>query len=514
MPVADLILKNARVITMDNARPDAEIVAIKGDRIIFVGGNDSLESVRGAGTRVMDCAGKTVVPGFNDAHCHIYSLMRQLQSIDISPASVRSIEDIKAAIFRKARQTPQGRWITASGYNDFYLAEKRHPTRWDIDDVSPDHPVALLHRSLHACVLNSRALALAGISGETEEPLGATIERDRTSGEPNGLLFEMVGHISRQVLPPLSDEELDSGIALVNSRCLSQGITSLQDATVNNDYSRWLRFRSFTDSGRLKSRLYMMFGMDALNQFQEAGLTSGYGDAQLRLSGVKIVLTDDIRALYPPQTEINRMVLAAHRAGFQMAIHAVQQETVAAAIASLEYALGQIPRPHRHRIEHCAECPPHLLERLKRLQTVVVTQPPFLYYSGERYLATVSPDRQPWLYRIRSLIDSGLVVAASSDSPIAPDNPLTGIYAAVTRKAQTGQQVLPGERISATQALAMYTINAAYASFEEGIKGSITEGKLADLVLLSADPRRIAPEQIKEIKVEMTILGGGVVWEG
>jgi predicted amidohydrolase YtcJ len=187
---------------------------------------------------------------------------------------------------------------------------------------------------------------------------------------------------------------------------------------------------------------------------------------------------------------------------------------VAAAITALEYVDGQLSLAgRRHRLEHCSECPPELLERLVKLKAAVVTQPPFLYSSGERYIATVPPERQRWLYRIKSFLDAGLTVAGSSDSPIAPDNPLLGICAAVTRKAETGQEVLPEEAISAEQALAMYTINAAYASFEEDIKGAIAPGELADMVILSADPLKAPPELIKDIKVEMTILDGRVVWQ-
>jgi predicted amidohydrolase YtcJ len=514
MPDADLVLKNANVITVDPIKPTAGTVAIKGDRILLVGDNQSLESVKGSNTRVIDCQGKTVVPGFVDAHCHIFSFIRKLLGVDLSPPSVRSIEDIKEVVHRKAVHTPSGKWITGTDYTDFYLAEKRHPTRWDIDEAAPNHPVVLSHRSLHACVLNSMALALAGISKETEEPPGGQIVRDLDTGEPTGLLFEMLGYIREKVMPSLSEAELDNAIALANHHYLSQGITSLQDATVVNDFNRWQKFLYFKDTGMLKSRLYTMTGIETMGRFQEAGLSTGSGDSQLRLGGIKITPSGPPGQLHPPQPELNRQVLIAHRAGFQLAIHAIQAETVEAAIIALEYAQSQLPQTGtRHRIEHCSECPPQLLERLKKLQAVVVTQPPFLYYSGERYLATVPADRLKWLYRIKSLRDSGLVAAGSSDSPIVPDNPLVGIYAAVTRQAETGQQLLPEERISAHQALTMYTINAAYASFEENIKGTITRGKLADLVMLSYDPTRVPPEQIKENKVEMTIIGGKVVYE-
>ena len=516
MPAADLILKNANVITVDPEKPGAELVAIKGDKILLVGSNERLEEVRGARTKIIDCQEKTVVPGFNDAHCHIFSFIRKLLSVDLSPSSVSSIDDIKATIGRKAQNTPKGQWIAGTDYNEFYLTEKRHPTRRDIDEVAPGHPVVLSHRSLHACVLNSLALSLAGITRETPEPPGALIDRDLTDGEPNGLLFssEMVGHIREKVMPSLSEEELTRGATQANKHYLSQGITSLQDATFVNDFRRWQHYQRFKDSGVLKSRVSMMVGVETMSQFQEAGLGFGSGDSRLRLGGLKIVPRRAGEELYPPQPELNQQVLKAQRAGFQVAIHAVQESTVEAAIIALEYARSQLPEAdRRHRIEHCSECPPHLLERLKELQAVIVTHPSFPYYSGERYLVTVPATQLEWLYRIKSFLDSGLVVAGSSDSPIVPDNPLVGIYGAVTRQTESGQQLLPEECIYTSQGLALYTINAAYASFEEGIKGSIAQGKLADMVLLSDDPTKSPPEQIKDIRVEMTIVGGKVVWE-
>jgi hypothetical protein len=499
---------------VDPKQPAAELVAIKGDKILLVADNESLDSIRGAKTKIIDCQGKTVVPGFNDAHCHIFSFIRKLLSIDLSPSSVSSISDIKAVIHRRARNTPPGTWLIGTDYNEFYLAEKRYPTRFDIDEVAPHHPVVMTHRSLHACVLNSLALSLAGITKETPEPPGGLIDRDADTGEPNGILFEMLGYIREKVLPPLSKEELKSGIALANQHYLSQGITSLQEATVANGFSQWQKFHQFKDTGKLKSRLSMMLGVKAMSQFQEAGLASGSGDSQLRLGEVKIIPNETTGQLYPPQPELNQQVLNAHRADFQLAIHAIKPSTVEAAITALRYAYLHLPQAgRRHRLEHCSECPPHLLEQLAKLQAVVVTQPPFLYYSGERYLAEIPTSRLRWLYRIKSLMDRGLIVAGSSDSPVVPNNPLVGIYAAVTRRAKSGQQLLPQERISASQALVLYTINAAYASFEEGIKGSITRGKLADIVVLSSDPIKSPPEQIKDIRVEMTIIDGRVVWK-
>jgi len=507
---ADVVLKNAGVITMDAVKPKAEAVAITGDRISCVGSQKEMDPVIGSKTRVIDGGGKTVVPGFNDAHLHLFSLVRKLLSIDLSPAAVRSIADIKEAVRHKAEKTPPGMWLSGTDYNEFYLAEKRCPTRWDLDEAAPNHPVVLSHRSLHACVLNSLALSLAGINTETPEPPEGRIERDMATGEPNGILIDMLGYIRAQVMPPFTDAELNEGISLADNLFLACGITSVQDATYRNDINRWRIVKRYQETGKLRSRVTLMAGPETRCQFREAGMITGSGDNRLRLGAVKILLE-----VQPAPEELNQLVLECHREGWQLAFHAIAENTVAAAITALEYADSYLPvAGRRHRIEHCGECPPYLLERLKKLGVVIVTQPPFIYYSGERYLATVPESQQPWLYRLKSPLESGVVVAGSSDAPVVPNNPMMGIYAAVTRRAESGQALLLEERIGVNQALALYTINAAYASFEEEIKGSISPGKLADMVVLSDDPTKVPPEKLKDIKVEMTIIGGEVVYEG
>jgi predicted amidohydrolase YtcJ len=514
MPEADLILHNANVITMDTGFPSAQLVAVRGDRILVAGGNDLLGEVRGVKTKVIDCGGRTVVPGFNDGHCHIFGSIRKRRTIDLGPKSVKSIADIKAAVRKCALSTPEGNWVIGGDYHEFYLAEQRHPNRRDLDEVAPDHPVALLHRSMHASVLNSQALALAGITRETPEPEGGVIDRELSTGEPSGILFEMSAYVRDKLLPPLSENEWDEGIAALDEHYLSLGITSLQDASVGNNHPRWETFKKFRDNESLQSRLSMMFGFEFLSQFQENGLAFGAGNGGLRLGGVKFLLSEARGRLQPPLDELKEQALAAHQAGFQLAIHCIEPSTVEAALAALEYIAGRSSLAgRRHRLEHVSESPLELLKRLEKLEAVVVTQPNFIYHNGDRYLATVSAERRRWLYRVKSFHDAGLVVAAGSDAPVAPDNPLLGIYAAVTRRARSGQELLPQEAISVPQALALYTTNAAYASFEEDVKGSIAEGKLADMVVLSADPLRSPPEELKDIRVEMTIIGGKVAWE-
>lgn len=508
---ADLILYNANVITLDETRPRAQLVAVKGERIVWVGDNDDRREIGGRNTRLIDCEGKTLVPGFNDAHCHIFALASSLTSVDCSPQRVSSIADLKAQIRKQAQKLSPGSWIRAVGYNEFYLAERRHPTRWDLDEAAPLHPVKLVHRSGHASVLNSLALSLVGISMDSAEPPGGLIERDLETGEPNGILFEMEAHIDKLV-PPLSEAEFEEGIRLANERYLSLGITSLQDTTVHNGLNEWQTFHQLRERGDLVPRLSLMMGIDALMQ---SGLPPRHGDDGMRLGAGKIVLDETTGRLHPSPEELEQKVLGAHQAGFQIAIHAIEEGAVEAAAKALENALAQIPRgDHRHRLEHCSVCPPHLLERLRASHAIVVTQPAFLYYSGERYLATVAEGQLPWLYRIGSFLRNGLIAAAGSDSPVVPNDPLVGIYAAVTRKAENGEELLVEEGISPIEALKMYTVYAAFASFDEEVKGSIAGGKLADLALLSADPTAVAPDEINGIKVEMTIIGGRIAWRG
>ena len=324
----------------------------------------------------------------------------------------------------------------------------------------------------------------------------------------------MNSYINEQVIPPLSEKELGQGVKLANLSFLSSGITSVQDATVRNGFDQWQTFRCLKERGELAPRVSMMLGLHALADLTERGLYYGYGDSWLSLGAVKFTLDETSGRLNPSQGELNEGVLQAHQAGFQVAIHAVEEGTVEAAAIALEHCLRLNPRAdHRHRLEHCSVCPPPLLRRFKAIKAVVVTQPAFIYYSGERYLSDVLGTQLPWLYRTRSFLKSGLKPAASSDCPVAPCNPLVGVYAAVTRRAESGQALSPKEAISPEEALRMYTLAGAYASFEEQLKGSIEVGKLADMVVLSADPTKISPEELKEICVEKAIIGGEVVWE-
>ena len=512
--VPDLVLHNASVLTLNPLMPRASWVAIDQGRIVGVGpGEPSLGAGNGP-ERAIDCRGGTLIPGFNDAHCHVLATAASLLAVDCSPAAVSSIEDIKERLKTRSTQVAKGTWLRGTGYNEFYLRERRHLNRWDLDQAAPDHPVRLLHRSGHAMVLNSRALALTAIHGDTPDPPDGVIEREEATGEPTGLLLEMNDYLDG-VIPPLSKDEVERGVGLFNGQCLALGITSLQDATPGNDLERWELFAGLKRRGLLTPSVTFMVGAGHVPRFLQEGYTFGYGAHGLRLGAAKIVVTMTTGSLQPPREELRRLVREARLGGFQVAIHAVEAEAVEEAIDAIRLGTeGSAPGELRHRIEHCSECPPRLIEKLARNGITVVTQPGFLYYSGERYLAEVADDRLPWLYPIGSLGAAGVPLAAGSDAPVIPMSPLMGICAAATRMAESGDAVLPGEAVGVEEALRMYTLGSAYASFEEGVTGSIEGSRRADLVLLDRDPTAVGPEEIKDIRVVMTVVNREVVWEG
>lgn len=511
---ADLILYNARIFTFDEKKIQAELIAIKNDKILAVTNNSDLDSLSGPLTRLIDCQGMTVIPGFNDAHCHPIAQAITLLQIDCSPFNVKSMIDVKNQIRKRAQVTPQGKWLRAAQYNEISLIEKRHPTRWDLDEAAPDHPVILVHYSAGTCVLNSRALQLVGITRDTPDSVGGRINREPISQEPDGIIFGRNPNVQKGV-PPVDNEELEKGVKLASLQYLSYGITSLQDTGWNNTLDHWHAYQSFkSKEGLLPNRISMLIGSAALEEITDYGLSMGSGDNQLRIGGVKIALDESTGHPHPPQEDINHHALKAHLAGFQLAFHVHDQYNLRASLAALKLVLRESPRPfHRHRLEHCMVCTPDLLEPMAKLRPMVVTQPSFLHYSGEDFMRTVPPEKLHCLFPISSYDRTGLQVALSSDSPMMPSNPLIGIYTAVTRKELQGKVLAIEEGISPRAALRMYTHGGAYASFEEGIKGSITPGKLADLVVLSSNPDQVEPEELKEIKVMMTIINGKVVWE-
>jgi len=508
---AGLALRNANAITFDPRRPLARTIYFHGAHISRVSSKDIDPALAGAATRVIDCRGRTVIPAFHDAHCHVTAYAESLLNIDLSPTSVKSVEDIVSRIKSVAATLPAGNWIRCTGYNEFYLAEKRHPTLHDIDRATVDHPVKLAHRSGHAHVLNSAGLKLAGITGQSEEPPGGMIERDLETGDPNGLLFGMGTYLAG-VIPPVGAAELEGAVFRAGETLLSLGVTTVQDASPGNGPERWNRLLDWKRRGIFPVRTVMM------SSPQEAGrlpaIQSRYEYETGMFAGAVKIMLDEVRGkLNPSQEELNRLVFEIHERGRQAALHAVEETTVDAAITALEEAMKRLPRKgSRHRLEHCSVCTPAAAAKLLRLGAVVATNPAFIYYSGERYLATVPQQQLSHLYAVKDMLKAGLRVAAGSDAPVAGPDPLKGIYAAVTRCAENGLRVAPSQSISALEAFRLYTVDAAYSCFLEGKLGSLTKGRLADLVVLSDDPLSADPAELKNLRVEMTLMEGKIVY--
>tara|TARA_Y100000590_G_scaffold58342_1_gene61649 strand:- start:1593 stop:3113 length:1521 start_codon:yes stop_codon:yes gene_type:complete len=497
---------------MDPVAPQASWLTVDGRFISKVGtGIPPFDNLPGD-THYIDCLGRTVLPGFNDSHTHILSSVAHETAVNCSPSSVNSIEDIKTKLSDFSKLLPKGHWIRAVGYDEFHLEDSRHPTRWDLDDAIPDYPVKLIHRSGHAMVLNSLAMNIAGITDSTVDPVGSVIERQHLTGTPTGLLFDMNDYISK-VTPALSEEDISIGLGRYNELCLSYGLTSLNDASINNDLMKMDLLKGFKENGTLVPSINFMVGIDHLEDFLRKGIKFGDGLDSFRIGSVKIVLSLTTGVLDPGKKELRSLIGYANRNGFQVAIHAVENESIMEAVSALEDSgSDEIVNGFRNRIEHCSECTPDLMNRIIKNNIGVSTQPGFLYYNGQRYLAEVDERYKEFLYPIGSFIEAGVTLAYGSDSPVIPMNPMVGISTAVNRFSRSGDLMQPWERVSVLNAIKSYTVDSAYLSWQDKVRGSISEGKIADIILVDSNPLGIPPKEIINVKVLMTVVEGAVAW--
>jgi predicted amidohydrolase YtcJ len=509
-PTADLLLYGGRVLTLDPAPPHAAAVAVAAGKILAIGGEQELRPFVTAHTQTIACRGQTVIPGFIDPHLHLFSWASRRCGVDVSPA--RSVADIQTLLAQHLPCLSAKEWLRGYGYDEFLLNEKRHPTKKELDQVSREHPIILRHRTGHAAALNSVALQQVGITYSFTPPGGGSIERDPQSGEPTGVTYELEKFL-RTVLPPLSSQSFMGGVRQVTNALLQQGVTSFHDASAGNTMEDVALFRRLHADGFLQSRATIMLGIEALPQIVEAGMQPFSGNEHVRLGSVKIMVHESHGEIYPPLEELTTLVWQAHQRGFQVALHAVEEAAVCAALTAIEEAQTRLPGTDlRHRIEHCALCPPPLIETFLATGSAVVTQPAFLHFYGEKYAAEVDPDLQSWLYRTKSLLTQGVPVAGSSDCPIAPLSPLLGVQAAITRQSQTGILLNPHESLGLHEALALFTSAGAWVGFEEHDKGKIKPGMLADLAVLNGDLMKTPVEEIGNLQVAMTIIGGKIAW--
>lgn len=511
-PAADLLLYAGHILTLDPSRPRAEAVAIAGGTILAVGTEQELRPFVSHRTQTLPCAGQTVLPGFIDPHLHLFAWASRYCGADLSTAqSIPAIQHLLKARLANLGHIGSREWLRGYGYDEFFLTEKRHPNRRDLDVVTTDHPIILRHRTGHAAVLNSAALKRVGIDGNFTPPDGGNMERS-ANGEPTGVAYELESFL-RTVVPPLSLQEFLSGVQKASKELLRQGVCAFHDASAGNTLDDLKRFSQLHADGTLLPHTTVMVGIDAFSQVLDAKCEPFSQHGQVRLGSIKIMLHESGGDLYPHPDDLAKMVWQVHQHGFQVAIHAVEEAPICAALEAIRQAQRRLPRSdQRHRIEHCTLCPPPFLDTLAETGCVVVMQPGFLHFYGDKYAAEIDPELHDWLYRIKSFQDRGIPVVGSSDCPIAPQAPLAAMQAAMMRQSQTGISFNPAERFSLSEAISLFTSAGAWIGFEENQAGRIIPGMRADLVVLDSDLTTLSPESISSATVQTTIIDGQVVW--
>ena len=530
---ADLVILGGNVITVDSIKPRAQAIAVKFGRVLAVGQDDELKPLVGPDTRVVDARGKTIIPGLNDAHCHVLSAGRSHFQVNCGPTVVKSIAEIKKAIAEKAKTTSKGEWIVGLGYDDTKVEENWYLNRNDLDEVTKEHPVWVRHVGGHMSTTNSVGLKIANLTKDTADPVGGRYGRDKATGELNGVIYESAQHQfargDNPLIPHPKPEQDREAIKWVCKEAASIGLTSFTDAHVDP-----IMFRSYQAAlaaGELTIRTYLLLGVEKLDDLIATGLQTGLGNNMLRVGGIKIVgdgaisgrtaylsepyegSTDDYGILAIAPDVLEERVMTAHKAGFQVGVHANGDAIINMTLDAYEKALKTYPRENsRHRLEHGTVVNPGILDRMKRLGVVVLPFGSYIYYHGEK-MKYYGAKRLSMMFAHRSFLDMGIPVGGSSDHTCAPWFPLAGIQSCVTRRSHTGEVLGQEQRVSPEEAIWIYTMGSAFASFEEKIKGSIEVGKLADLVLLDKDPTKVDPDTIKDIPIMATIVGGGFVYD-
>jgi predicted amidohydrolase YtcJ len=529
---ADLIFTGGRVHTVDAENHVAEALAVAGNRILFAGSNADVRARARPGAREVELRGRSLLPGFIDAHCHFVWLGSAQDEIDCKAQGMGSIDALVQAVRDRAATLPPGAWIRGRGYDQTRLAEGRHPNRLDFDPVSPDHPVMFTRTCGHICAVNSVAMRLAGVDDATPDPAAGRF--DRAGGRNLGVAYEQAQAPFLQA-SALSSAELRAALLAANRVYLAAGTTSVHDAGGLTGPAIGIA-QELAAMDELRVRLYAFalvgLGSQGALSYLDTGLRTHFGDDRIRLGAFKVV-TDgsssgptaatrrpycsdphDAGILYWSQAELDGMIDRAHRAGFQVTMHALGDRAVEQGLNAIEHALAATPRPDpRPRLEHCGICPPDLQARVRRLGVTPAMQPAFFWEFGDGYLVNYGEERTSTMFPVHSLVAAGVRVAGSSDAPVTDHRPLFGMGQAMTRATMAGEICGASERVDLETAIRMYTINAAYAAFDDDQKGSLEAGKLADLTMLDADVSRVPAEQLRDIPVAMTVVDGEVAYE-
>ena len=535
---ADLVFKNGNVYTANDRSPNAQAIAVKADRIVYVGTNAGVEKYVGTSTRVVDLQGKTVLPGFADAHQHLSGVGFREMTLNLEGTT--SLDDLLVKLKARVDQAKPGEWVTGRGWIETHWAPPVFPTRWDLDKVSPNNPVILGRADGHGAVANSAAFKIAGIDKNTANPFGGEISKDKQSGEPNGMLLDAAQGLVRRRVPPTTREDAERAVVLGVKRDIELGWTQVQDA--GGGYDDVEIFKKLYASGAIKLRIYKAVygpGASAKRLISEGPII---GDFQNRLTVRTIKVVSDGAlgsrgaALLGPYSdaadtsgfltvkaeELRPMLIDALRKGIQVETHAIGDKANRFIIDEYETALNAVPRAERKiadprwRVEHAQIVNPIDIPRFAKLGIIPSMQPS--HAIGDLFFAPnrLGMERLKGAYAWQSFIKSGVVVPGGSDAPVERGEPMIEFYAAVARKDPKGFSAEgwhPEEAVTRAQALNMFTMWPAYAAFEEKLRGSIETGKLADLTILSADIMTIPELEILKTQCVMTVINGEVVYE-
>lgn len=537
---ADLIFYNGNVITVDQDDQITDSMAVRGNRIMAVGPYEKVADCGGKDTKFIDLKGRTLMPGFVEAHSH-FALTAILENGIVIPTDWKkagSIEELKAIIKKAAAEKGPGKWIITQGYDQNKLQEHRHPTIEDLDEAAPDNPVWCVRADLHMGVCNSMALDKAGISKETMGKFQPGEVDTDDHGNLTGLLKEEgFGYLNSFV--EYEDEKLREAFILGDRLFLSMGITSVHDAgTYGAQFIKVLQDVALKRQihVRIYEMIYRMLGKYSIREFVydyiKTGLHTGLGNEYFRLGPAKLLLDGsssgpssytrqpyshdpDLKGIINwTQEEVDQFMMDAHRAGFQLTAHAVGDKAVEMMIHAVEKAQKAYPAADcRPRIEHCALVDEEMLKKIKELGIIPVSNPGLLAFNAKDYNRYYG-ERVKMMFAHKSYVEHGILFAAGADSPCMDVNPMIGLWGAVARKDMiNGVTCGENQKISILDAVRMFTYNGAYASFEEKIKGSLEPGKLADFIILSENLMESETDHIPQIKVDATYLDGQVVYE-
>ena len=547
---ADLILRHGKVWTGESAsRPGekpaparfASAVAMLDGRILAVGNDEQICAYVGPNTQVVDVQGRLAVPGFMDSHVHFINGGFQLLQIDLKNA--RSEEEFTRRIAEKVKTLPAGRWLLGGNWDEQGWPSSQLPTRWLIDSVTPDNPVLISRYDGHSALANSLALKLAGFNKETPDPAGGVIARDPKTGEPTGILKDAAQELVGRVVPRPTEAEMVEALKAALQEARRVGVTSVHNVTVDSDsptgsFNGEVRLlRRAELEGWLTCRMYEVIPIAHWRKLAEAGISHGMGSGFLRLGAVKAFADGSLGSatawmfepfadepgnrglpmdIMNPPSKMEALARGADEAQLQLCIHAIGDRAISEVLDIYAKLGGDQPAARHFRIEHAQHVRPQDFARFAALGVVASMQPYHAIDDGRWAEKRIGQERARSSYAWRSMLEAGAPLAFGSDWPVAPLDPLLGVYAAVTRATLDGKHAagwFPEQRLTVEEALRAYTLGAAYAASEEEEKGTISPGKFADVVVLSDDLFTLPPERIKDARVTMTIVGGKVVYQ-